>query len=740
MSSLIRRSSRLLGLVALSVILAPARGLAQAPASQGTASACGTDAAMRRRLGAGYDAWWQQYRAQVQARDAALRAAPHRPASTAPAGPRFIVPVTVHIIHDGPQSDISDAQVEDAIRILNEDYQAHNTDTSAVFPYFKARVGNANLEFRLARRDPQGNCTNGITRTFSELTNSADENVKQLIAWDHTRYLNIWVVKTISFGAAGYAYLPCWVGGPDDGIVILNGYIGSIGRASPYNSRALTHEVGHYLGLPHTWGGTNNPGPGLGNCADDDGVADTPNDEGSPVGVCNLQAPACPGSGELYANVQNYMDYSYCSRMFTTGQAALMNEGIAADFNCRVSLSTPANLQFTGVADGLNLPPCAPQVAIVPAQVTSTFDLLAARVCAGDSARLRAQVSNVSTGTALQYLWTLPGGSPATSTRPSPAVRYAAPGMYPVTVTVTSAGGSTTSTRADFVRVVPTSGGLVAPTVTSFENPQFPLDPTDPLKNWEIIAGATGLTWEYTGAAAALGQGAVRIALRNNQGAEHQLVSPAIEIPTALNSAQLRFQVAYAQRNSSNLDQLRAAYSLDCGRSWVTRFIRSGAALASGNPTRVAGVFVPTASDWHDFALPLGNLSAGARILVRFAVTGDQGNALYLDDLRVAGTTPLGMAAELPEGDMLTLAPNPAPGGEATIRVVLPAGSGAASLRVYDATGRLVAAPYALPAAAAGQVTETSLAHCAGSLGRGLYLVELTTADGQRRSTRTVVE
>ncbi|WP_052695142.1 M43 family zinc metalloprotease [Hymenobacter sp. AT01-02] len=207
------------------------------------------------------------------------------------AQPDVTVPVVVHVIHTGGTDDISDAQVANAIQLLNLDFSKTNPDTADVLTDFQPIYANVGFRFRLATRDPTGSCTTGITRTYSTLTNVGDNTVKNLIRWDPNRYLNIWVVSTAN-GAGGYAFLPC-PSATLDGIVIRSAQFGSIGRScgSNFCFRSLTHEVGHYFGLRHTWGGSNTPGLAS-NCSIDDGIADTPNTIGSNLD-CNLAFSPC---------------------------------------------------------------------------------------------------------------------------------------------------------------------------------------------------------------------------------------------------------------------------------------------------------------------------------------------------------------------------------------------------------------------------------------------------------------
>ena len=237
------------------------------------------------------------------------------------AGVDYIIPVVFHILHEDGPENITNTEVHDAMRILNEDFQMRNDDLGDVVSRFKSITGEAKIEFRLARRDPQGNVTNGIDRIRTSLTNQGGENAK-LNVWPRNTYLNVWLVKAITSGAAGYTFLPSGANRrpTKDGIILLYNYFSSVRQGNYRRSRALTHEIGHWLNLDHVWGG-------WGSCGNDN-VSDTPKQEsenygcpGFPLNVdaCNTTNP----NGDMF---MNYMDYSNdaCMNLFTNGQKTRM--------------------------------------------------------------------------------------------------------------------------------------------------------------------------------------------------------------------------------------------------------------------------------------------------------------------------------------------------------------------------------------------------------------------------------
>ena len=249
-----------------------------------------------------------------------------------------VVPVVFHIVHDGGVENISDASILQSVDLLNNAF-----DNAG---YYDQGTGvTTTINFCLARQDPGGMASMGITRTTSSLTNvdlgTQDIALKNLIRWDPTQVINIWVVREIcdgsNCGVAGYAYFPASHGGQEDGIVVEAEFL----ESGPENLSVLVHEMGHYFGLYHTFqGGCQNN-----NClVDGDRVCDTPPDGTTTPLPCLTPPNSCStdeddtstnnpfrsiGLGGLGDQVDmhiNYMDYSdlSCYSAFTLGQSDRM--------------------------------------------------------------------------------------------------------------------------------------------------------------------------------------------------------------------------------------------------------------------------------------------------------------------------------------------------------------------------------------------------------------------------------
>jgi PKD repeat protein len=613
--------------------------------------------------------------------------------------PIYTIPVVFHILHLGGPENISDAQVIDEMRILNEDYRKLNPDITAVVPSFVSVAADCEIQFRLAQKDPAGNCTNGIDRIYSSLTNSADDASK-LNDWPHDKYLNVWVVKTIGLaGAAGYAYLP-GMSAPDvDGILILSTYIGSIGTGSVTRSRALTHEVGHYLNLSHTWGGTNNPGVACG----DDGVSDTPDTEGHTA--CLLTDAVCTSG--VIENVQNYMEYAYCSNMFTTGQKNRMRTALTSTtgfgaISKRYKLWTTTNLAATGVST-------ASVLCLADFQSNKTTN----SVCQGDSLTFTDLSWN---GNPTAWTWTFTGGTPATSTDSMPTIVYNTPGLYNVSLTVSNGSGSVSATKTGYITVYPNTATYTAPFYSEgFEGSAIPN------VDWNVNNLNAGTnTWVQTTTAAATGTKSVRIVNASTyDGNVDELISPPIDITAISGSAPtLLFKVAHAQKTATSSDKLQVFVSTNCAQTWTLRKSITGALLSTAGVVS-SGSFTPTAAQWATQTVSLASFTSATSLFVMFKFTSNGGNNIYIDDINILGS--VGIADELANQLNFNVYPNPAE-ENTIINFYLP-NNEKTDVVITDVLGRTVSAIYS------GNLTagdhQFSIAEKA-KLSAGIYFVKLT--------------
>ncbi len=247
------------------------------------------------------------------------------------------VPVVVHVIHTNAagviggegNGNISDEQILSQLQVLNEDYRrkpgTNGFNTNPV-------GADMELEFALATRDPTGNPSAGIIRVYSpkaefDIFSDAKE-LADLSVWPTDKYLNIWVTTFSNSSYLGIAQYPSAgdVEGLDnseaesaatDGVIIDHRTFGrNTGTATSgvyTQGRTTTHEIGHWLGLIHTWG---DAVCGTDYCADTP-PAERPNRSR----FCTPLFSTCNGT-KSQNMIENYLDYSpdLCMNVFTQNQ------------------------------------------------------------------------------------------------------------------------------------------------------------------------------------------------------------------------------------------------------------------------------------------------------------------------------------------------------------------------------------------------------------------------------------
>ena len=528
----------------------------------------------------------------------------------------YIIPVVVNVIHNYGTENISDAQIKDGIDILNKTFRKQRTDTNQVVQAFKGIHADCDIEFRLATRDPNGNCHSGINRIASLLTNGGQHNVKALVHWPPQQYLNIYVVASIP-NLAGHCVLPAdadtipaW-----DGIVIGHNYMGTIGTSSPLTSVALAHECGHYLNLQHIWGGNNVPNFYYYPCADpnkdcsvDDLVADTPPTIGWQS--CNLSGASC---GNVVDNVQNAMDYSYCNMMFTQGQKTRMQACLNSSIAGRNNLWQTSNLIATGVYS--TAPICA-------------ADFTANKVIICPTNQVLFTNTSYAPASITSYTWNFQGGNPATTSVANPTVTYANSGTYSVSLSISDGTTTITKAKQQFISVQTTTGSAY-PFYEGFETWNSLIN-----SDWITNNLDSSKTWEITNSASATGAKSTMIDNFNSSiDGKDELYSRAINL-TGATTLNVSFKYAFARKDTSNKDQLQLWAINNCNGTLFSRFNAIGGALETTSITSTA--FYPTTNEWKEVSATLPSFLFTTGFRLKFAFSRHAGNNVFIDDINIA--------------------------------------------------------------------------------------------------------
>ncbi|PHR46588.1 MAG: hypothetical protein COA32_10620 [Fluviicola sp.] len=579
------------------------------------------------------------------------------------AGDPYIIPVVFHIIHDYGDGNIDDSQIYDAVEQVNIQFRKLNADTADIVQDFKSIAVDAEIEIRLAQLDPNGNCTNGITRTVSDLTNVGDHQVKSLIQWPPDQYLNVYVCNQAA-GLAGHALLPSaadtipeW-----DGIVMQHTYIGTIGTSTFFRRTVLSHEIGHYLNLQHIWGGNNVPDyyylpvAEAANCNEDDGVADTPETIGWQT--CNLSGTSC---GTL-DNVQNYMDYAYCARMFTEGQKLRMHAALNSSVANRDNLWSPANLAATGT-DGTTDYLCE-------AKFTSNRRV----VCAGETVTF----TDISYNGVNQREWTFQGGDITNSTDSIVQVVYNTPGKY--NVSLSSGDGVTTlnTSESEYI-IVMENPGSVAGFNESFEAVSL-ID-----TRWVIENSEMPINWERIDYGYNSDHSFYVNNFDGNKGLNYAFHSTPIDA-SVISQIKIFFDYSFARTSIGNSDLLKVQISNDCGETWATRRSLAALSLNTMSDTITSPFFPMNDADWEEEEVTVGTSSYMVdNLMLRFLFESDEGNNVYIDNIRISSSETVGLMDQ--SKDELQMYPNPT---ENKLNLALTEEYTNGKLEIYDVYGKLI--------------------------------------------------
>lgn len=318
--------------------------------AQNTSRRCGNEL-INQHLSATQPVAWQA-RQQKLADDQQLAMQQAVAGAFSKTAAQYPIPVAFHIVVTANQYRVMGndtgviRRVNSQLAVLNADYSATNADINLVPTPFVPLIGNTGLSFRLASGTSANTIAPGIeVRTIPASTSFTMNDVYMgakrysqggLDAWDPTKQLNVWVIATDN-GILGLCIPPQLVGynlgggtltTADLGVVVSYGAFGSRDFRSQYFSpstndkgRTLTHEIGHYFELEHTWMDSG--------CGNDDGIADTPPQDDNTY--CTPNCPTFPqydqcsptGNGIMFMNYMDYVDDA-AMMLFTKGQVARM--------------------------------------------------------------------------------------------------------------------------------------------------------------------------------------------------------------------------------------------------------------------------------------------------------------------------------------------------------------------------------------------------------------------------------
>jgi len=549
----------------------------------------------------------------------------------------YVIPVVVHVIHNGEPvgtgTNLSDEQIQSQIDVLNQDYRRLNPDAAQTPSIFQLVAGSIDIQFVLARQDPNGLPTNGIVRVQGSRSGWTinDENVfKALSYWRADWYLNIWVVR-FTDNYIGFAQLPlpgntslpgleqASTDSLTDGVTIDYTVFGSVAGGNfnvdpQYNrGRTATHEVGHYFGLRHLWGdGTN---------CNTDYVEDTP-----PQNAVTRGCPAHPqqscGGVKMF---QNFMDYTNdeCMNLFTQDQVDRMDIVINNSPRRKTLLTSPGATDPSG-----NVP--VTDLALVRVQrpgpvvcVTSVAPVLQVRN-AGNTIINNFQIERtINNGTSLIQQVSGIQFNPGEVISIDVATTALQPGTNVVNFNLRNPNGSAdqliSNNTLSYTIVVNTAQEII-PLRQTFDQS---------FSDWSIVSQNSQPQWQTT--STNFNTSLVYNSFTNAaRGQETWLVSPVLNL-TGANEASVLFFTSYATRGQTT-EQLRVFASDNCGIDYSNTLLTlTGQDLSNASSTNSWRPVV--ASEWTRQYVNLNNLIGQSQVRLAWVATNQNGNNLYVDNI-----------------------------------------------------------------------------------------------------------
>lgn len=565
------------------------------------------------------------------------------------------IPVVVHVIYNTASQNISDDVIKTQIDVLNEDYNNINFDRNRIRPNYRGLAGNMDIKFVLARQDPSGNPTNGVTRTSTAKTYFCTSNNQAKFTstgghdiWNRDKYLNLWVVPAISSNCSvnnadilGYAQFPNMAANTD-GVVIGYEFFGRPSSGSPYNlGRTATHEVGHWLNLRHIWGDDGN-GDGAcsaaSECGGSDQVTDTPNGCDANFGNITCYTKNCSttaNDGEMF---YNYMDYTNDAYMygFTVGQGVRSAALFASPTVLRgplLSSNGGANVASSPANDAGITAVISPTATTVD-NLTTSFDVVVELTNFGTATLTSCDINySVNATASTVYSWTgsLAPGSSINVVLPTQITINA--GTHYFYASTSNPNGATDGTPINdriqkrFYQHTTTQN---LPYTQNFDATSF-LNITSLWSNKNYDCGTsawTKSTSTYSGAGSA---SFANFTQTSTTGRDDEMVTPFLNLSSQANP-KVGFWLSYAPKNTSSSDTLELLITTDGGYTYTSIYKKWGAALQTAAPTTSA--YTPASlADWRFEIVDLTPYQFAKNAQIAFRNITNNQNNIYIDEV-----------------------------------------------------------------------------------------------------------
>jgi hypothetical protein len=558
----------------------------------------------------------------------------------------YKIPVVIHVIHNGESvgngANISEAQVLSQIKVLNNDFRRTNADAVNTPAEFASVAASMDIEFVLAKRNPDGIATTGIVRVDGNRGSwsmNDNYNLKSLSYWPSEDYLNIWVCNITDY--LGYAQFPVsdlqgleeYQNGNalTDGVVIAHTCFGSKDDGNfdlePFydKGRTTTHEVSHFFGLKHIWGDDGS------SCSGTDHVDDTPNQADYTSGCPSHPTTSCGGTVTMF---QNFLDYTddECMNLFTSGQMDRMSVVIENSPRRKTLLTSVGLNEPDPVPNDLGIrkivSPSESECGLI---VTPSIELLNYGTNDITSASIRLKLNGITKETKSFTLDLAPEEITTVQFSQQTLVGGSNDILFEILLTNGVADGDAVSNKNIYQQEVFVPESINVPFSEKFND-----DPA----GWRIVNNDDQITWEVLAAPReTLGNKALGLNFYHYEleGEQDVLYTPVFSLEDS-DTAYFFLDRANAQfEDRQDVFKIYVIESCESLSSGDLVFNKSGEALATAG--KVATSFQPQETrDWQRNFVDLSDYVGKSEIQLAFVGVNNYGNNLYIDNITVANS------------------------------------------------------------------------------------------------------